>query len=147
MDKRSPVIFSWIRDMNSNSKSKKSVNHREYHKEYDLICFMKISLVGWPNKILIFIQMEVHAINWNKKQNSLSISIMEVLIQLFKYHILSRLSAWHVTLHELDNYENRLLEQLFVDLVPLVRRDTETGVKLIPARLTIESLNLRRSVT
>ena len=45
---------------------------------------------------------------------------------------------------ELDDHENRLLEQLFVDWVPLVRRDTEKRFTLVPTRKTFETVSLTR---
>ena len=55
-----------------------------------------------------------------KIDSRLSVVQIEVLINYF-------------SAGKLDDNENRLLEQLFVDWVPLVRRDTEKRFKLIPA--------------
>ena len=40
---------------------------------------------------------------------------------------------------EIGDHENRLLEQLFVDWVPLVRRDTGKCFQLVPVKQTAET--------
>ena len=71
-----------------------------YYEEYDLIRFIKISLVEWRNRTVIFMQMEAHAINWNKKQNSLRLWIVIQMVSLKKFNAQNQIVIASIKIQE-----------------------------------------------